>query len=80
MVISCREVFREVSNYMDNDLDPKLKARISEHLSECEHCSAVYDGTRNVLKLICDERTFVLPEGFSERLYSKIRPTTPAQT
>jgi len=70
--ISCREVIRELSDYIDNDLDEKLRARITEHLAGCAHCTAIFDGTRNVIRLIGDDKTFELPAGFSARLRQRI--------
>jgi predicted anti-sigma-YlaC factor YlaD len=72
MEISCREVIRELSGYIDQDVRPELRRQIEEHLAKCRHCTAVYDGTRNVIRLIGDGRTFELPAGFSERLREKL--------
>jgi anti-sigma factor RsiW len=66
--ISCVEVWREISNYVDGDLDPVLRDRIAEHLKSCAHCTAVIDGTRNVVRLVGDKTSFELPRGFSARL------------
>ena len=73
MVLNCEHVWREISSYIENDMDPELRARIEDHLAHCRHCAAVLDSTRNILYLIADERTFELPAGFSERLHSRIR-------
>lgn len=73
MVLNCEHVWREISSYIENDLDPELRARIEDHLAHCRHCAAVLDSTRNILYLIADERTFELPAGFSERLHSRIQ-------
>lgn len=70
--ISCAEVWRELSNYVDNDLDASLRARMQEHFRYCNHCTALLDGTRNVLKLVGDDRSFDLPSGFSARLYERL--------
>jgi len=67
MEISCLEVWREVSNYIDNDVDPELCRRMEEHFKGCEHCAAVLDGTRNVLRLVGDGRVFDMPAGFGDR-------------
>jgi hypothetical protein len=72
MTISCREVIQEISNYIEDDLEEGLRERITEHLKGCHHCTAVLDGARNVIRLVCDERTFTLPAGFSQRLYKKL--------
>ncbi|MCI0402820.1 MAG: zf-HC2 domain-containing protein [Acidobacteria bacterium] len=61
-------MLREISNYIEGDLDAGLRAMLERHLSECRHCTAVLDGTRNVILLSGDERTFTLPAGFSRRL------------
>lgn len=72
MEISCLEVIRELSSYIDQNVDSELRAQITAHLSKCAHCTAVYDGTRNVITLVGDDRSFELPAGFSERLKSRL--------
>ncbi len=66
--VSCREVMREISNYIEDDLDAGLRAMLERHFSTCRHCTAVLDGAKNVIRLSGDERTFTLPAGFSKRL------------
>jgi anti-sigma factor RsiW len=70
--ISCVEVWREISNYMEGDIEPELRTRIEAHFKTCKHCAAVRDGTRNVVRLIGDGRAFEVPAGFRKRLYSKL--------
>jgi len=72
--ISCVEVWREVSNYLDADISPELRERMEAHFKVCAHCSAVLDGMQNVVGLVADGRLFQTPEGFNKRLYSKINP------
>ena len=72
MEISCEEVWREVSNYLDDEITPELRARMLEHFKGCKHCTAVLDGTRNVVQLVGDAKAFLLPAGFSDRLYQKL--------
>lgn len=71
--ISCPEVWREISNYVDDDVELPLRVRMESHLKACAHCKAVLDGTRNVVKLVADGVEYDLPEGFSKRLYEKIK-------
>ena len=67
-MIRCEEVWREISNYLEGEIDPNLRKAIEEHLQGCKHCTAVLDGTRNVIQLYGDERMTELPPGFSDRL------------
>lgn len=75
--VSCREVLREISNYIEDDLDAGLRAMLERHFSECRHCTAVLDGTKNVILLSGDDRTFALPAGFSQRLKGTLLRRTP---
>jgi hypothetical protein len=70
--ISCIEVWRELSNYIDEEIAPELRARMELHFKGCKHCSAILDGARNVVRLVGDGRVFDLPAGFSQRFYSKL--------
>jgi anti-sigma factor RsiW len=70
--ISCLEVIRELSNYIDQDVTPRLRKQVAAHLAGCSHCTAVYDGLRNTITLTGDGRAFDLPAGFSQRLRSKL--------
>src|ERR1700758_2803098 len=54
--LDCYKVRRELSDYVDGDLTPELRMRIENHLQNCSHCTAVYDGLRNVVRLLSDER------------------------
>jgi hypothetical protein len=70
--INCLDVWRELSNYIDGAIDTELRLRMEEHFKGCEHCSAILDGTRNVVQLVGDGRAFDLPKGFSERLKRRL--------
>jgi hypothetical protein len=71
--ISCLEVWKEISNYIDNDVETELRARMEAHFKACAHCTAILDGTRNVVKLVGDGMEYKVPEGFSRRLYDRIK-------
>lgn len=69
--ITCRQVWREISNYLENDLAPELRDRIQRHLAICSHCRALMDGTRNTVTIVADERALELPEDIRKRLYTR---------
>lgn len=71
--ISCVEVWRGLSNYIDGAVDAELRLRMEEHFKTCEHCTAVLDGMKNIVRLAGDNRVFDLPAGFSDRLKKRLR-------
>jgi anti-sigma factor RsiW len=72
MVINCKDLWQEISSYIDNDVSAELRAELEDHLAHCRHCAALVDSTRNILVLIADERVFSLPAGFSARLHERL--------
>jgi hypothetical protein len=70
--ISCVEVWREISNYLHEEISVELRERMEAHFKVCAHCTAIFDGLRNVVQLVGDDRIFEMPEGFSKRLYERI--------
>jgi hypothetical protein len=69
--IPCEQVWREISNYVDDAIAPELRKMMEHHFRACHRCSAVLNGTKNVVALIGDERSFPVPVGFGERLHSR---------
>ena len=71
--ISCVEVWRAISSYLEDEVSLEMRERMEAHFKTCAHCSAVLDGTRNVVGLVGDGKLYQMPEGFNKRLYEKIQ-------
>lgn len=70
--LKCQDVWREISNYLEDDLSPAKRRLLEAHFAQCRHCAALVDSTRNIIILIGDERAFELPQGFSARLRQRL--------
>ena len=73
MVLNCRDVWKEISNYIEDEVSAQLRKELEAHFAQCRHCTAVLDGTHNVIVLMADERAFSVPAGYSERLTARLR-------
>ncbi|MGA7925879.1 MAG: zf-HC2 domain-containing protein [Candidatus Sulfotelmatobacter sp.] len=71
-MLNCELVWREVSNYVDGDVDAALRTSMEEHFRTCKRCASVLAGTRNVIQLYGDERMLEVPAGFSRRLEKRL--------
>lgn len=67
-MITCEEVLRELSNYLDEELTSELRAQVQEHLRACRNCTVLVNTTRRTLTLVADHFVSELPLGVSERL------------
>jgi anti-sigma factor RsiW len=68
-MVTCAQVLKDLSNYIDEEIDPQLRAEIENHLRGCHRCSVLVDSTRKTLRIVGDERVFDIPVGYSERLH-----------
>src|SRR5579864_1416804 len=72
MVANCELVWREVSNYVDGEVDAALRSAMDEHFQSCPKCRSVLEGMRNVIRLYGDERMMEAPAGFGRRLENRL--------
>jgi hypothetical protein len=72
MVVTCEQVWHEISNYLEGDVDVSLRSAMDTHLQTCERCASVLEGTRNVIQLYGDERMIEVPAGFGRRLEKRL--------
>lgn len=77
--LNCQVVWKEISNYIEGDLDAGLRAAMDEHFRTCKRCASVLAGTRNVIALYGDERMIELPAGFGHRLQRRLNQSVRAQ-
>jgi anti-sigma factor RsiW len=70
--VSCEQVWREISNYLENDLDAGLRSAMDEHFHTCPKCASLLAGMRNVIQLYGDERMIEVPTGFGKRLERRL--------
>jgi hypothetical protein len=52
ITLSCKEVRREISNYLDDDMSPSMRRLLETHLEQCRKCAVLLDSTHNVLVLL----------------------------
>ena len=68
----CDQVWREISNYLEGDVTPSVRASMDDHFHTCARCRSVLEGTRNVIRLYSDERMIDVPTGFGKRLEKRL--------
>jgi anti-sigma factor RsiW len=68
-MVTCDQVLKELSNFLDGDVEAGLRAEIEAHLRQCHRCTVLVNSTRKVLYVVGDDRVFEIPVGYSERLH-----------
>ncbi len=71
--MNCKGVIRELSNYIDGELEPAIQQELERHLSHCEDCTMILDQTKKSIEILCDSEPIPLPTGLHDRLHSALR-------
>jgi predicted anti-sigma-YlaC factor YlaD len=73
VVVQCEQVWEQISDYIDGDVDAGLRSALDDHIQGCQRCNSVLNGTRNIVHLYGDDRLFKTPMGYSWRLQRRIQ-------
>jgi anti-sigma factor RsiW len=71
--LNCEGVIREISSYIDGELELSAKQEIERHLEDCGHCKLVVDQTKLTVDLFCDSTPVELPATVKSRLHEALR-------
>ena len=74
--MNCDSVIREISNYIDGDLELVMKQELERHLEHCGECRMVIDQTRLTVQVFCDEEPIELPQDVKSRLHEALKRQT----
>jgi len=66
--MKCKEVIRELSEYLEGELDPTLAEALMRHLEDREYCGIVVDTTRRTIEMYCNMEPAPLPAEVKQRL------------
>jgi len=71
--LNCQGVLREISDYIDGELELSIKQELERHLEHCEDCKMVVDQTRLTVDVFCDSKPVELPGEVKSRLHDALR-------
>jgi anti-sigma factor RsiW len=78
--MTCESVIREISNYIDGELEPMVQQELEQHLNGCKFCSLTVDQTRMTVQLFCEGEEVELPADVRTRLREGLRKKLRAES
>ena len=71
-MLTCKQFLQELNDFLDETLDPKARAELQRHVSECPNCWVVYNTTEKTLKVFKGMEPQAVPEAIRARLMEAI--------
>ena len=70
--MNCKGVIRELSSYLDGDLETTILTDLEVHLNRCDDCRLIVDTTRKTIEIYCKAEPVPLPEDVRTRLHETL--------
>lgn len=70
--MKCKDIVKELADYLDEDLDASLRASIESHLGKCKDCRLVVDTTKQTIQIYCNSEPAPLPAETRSKLHDAL--------
>jgi anti-sigma factor (TIGR02949 family) len=67
-LLTCKDFLRELSEFLDENIDAEIRAKLERHMSECPNCWVIADTTRKTIKIYKGMDPNPIPKDVEERL------------
>jgi anti-sigma factor RsiW len=72
-LVTCKDFLRELGDYLDESVDPQVRAELSKHINECPNCWVVLDTTKKTIQVYKGMDPEPLPEPVHDRLIGALK-------
>jgi anti-sigma factor RsiW len=67
-LLTCKRFLQELSDFLDDTLDPDLRAELQRHVNECPNCWVVCNTTEKTIKVFKGMEPQPVPQAVQTRL------------
>jgi len=78
-LLTCKEFLQELSEYLDENIDAAVKAKLEEHIALCPNCWVVCDTTKRTIKIYKGFEPYSVPVDVESRLMAALDKKTAAR-
>lgn len=71
--MNCTGAIREISSYIDGELEAAVRIELEEHLQECEGCAIIVRQTQLTVQIFCNDKPVELPTEVRSRLHEILK-------
>ena len=71
-LLTCKEFLAELADFLDEQTEAEIKAKLERHLSECPNCWVICDTTKKTISVYKGMKTCSIPEDVHSRLMAAV--------
>lgn len=70
---TCKDFLHELSEYLDDNIDPETRRELDAHVNECPNCWVVLDTTKKTVKIYKGCEAQEVPAAVEDRLMAALQ-------
>lgn len=70
---TCKDFLRELSEFLDETLDPETKKELEQHVNDCPNCWVVMDTTKQTINVYKGMEPQSIPEDMHSKLMDALK-------
>ena len=67
-MLTCKQFLEELSDYLDENVDAAVRAKLEQHITECPNCWVVCDTTKKTIQIYKGMEPYPIPQDVEARL------------
>lgn len=71
-MLTCKEFLSELSDYLDENVDAEIRAKLEQHIMECPNCWVVCDTTKKTIRVYKGMEPHPIPAEIESRLMAAV--------
>jgi anti-sigma factor RsiW len=71
-LLTCKDFLHELSEYLDESIDPETRVRLDRHISECPNCWVIADTTKKTIQIYKGMDPYPIPPDVEARLMAAL--------
>jgi hypothetical protein len=72
-LLTCKDFLNELSDFLDDTLDPNVRAALHKHVEECTNCWVILDTTQRTIKVYKGLEPQSIPPDIHTRLMTALQ-------
>ena len=72
-MLTCKEFLSELNEYLDDQIDAELKAKLQNHVNECPNCWVIVDTTKRTIQVYKGMEPQEIPCDVKKRLMEALQ-------
>jgi anti-sigma factor RsiW len=71
-LLTCKDFLSELSDFLDENVDQEVRAKLDQHIAQCPNCWVIADTTKKTIQIFKGMDPYPIPQDVESRLMAAL--------